>query len=247
MASATIPIVPSSIQSRFDIISGREKCSLRLIASDGSVRFGFGALRTEPLRQSFVYRAAWELGTYYRSWRLCRQSSILCGGLDPLDSIDGCQHELDCQDFGFFHVIVHLSAFDLRVLFASVAVERPCVVGEIPSTRVLVIQSGQSSQQVIRVCRVGDNLGSRQIVVPLDASKQSSCIVSEINPFFGDADAASLAFLLHLRLTVGVVPGPCVLVIRNAGNDRCLLCATTVRVVDVGLNGSRDIRRSRIA
>jgi len=117
MASATIPIVPSSIQSRFDIISGREKCSLRLIASDGSVRFGFGALRTEPLRQSFVYRAAWELGTYYRSWRLCRQSSILCGGLDPLDSIDGCQHELDCQDFGFFHGIVHLSAFDLRVLF----------------------------------------------------------------------------------------------------------------------------------
>lgn len=119
MASATIPIVPSSIQSRFDIISGREKCSLRLIASDGSVRFGFGALRTEPLRQSFVSRAAWELGTYYRSWRLCRQSSILCGGLDALDSIDGCQHELDCQDFGFFHGIVHLSAFDLRVLFSD--------------------------------------------------------------------------------------------------------------------------------
>ena len=129
---------------------------------------------------------------------------------------------------------------------ASVAVEGPCVVGKVATTRIFMIQRGCAAEHVKCVGGGGHNLRSGQIVVPLDASKQSSCVVREVDTLRGHRGAARLAFLLDLSLTVGIVPGPRVFVIRNAGHRCRLLRATAVGVVDICLHSRWDIRGSRV-
>ena len=94
---------------------------------------------------------------------------------------------------------------------APVGIVRPGVVRQIPARRVLVIQSLQPSQSVIRERRVRDNLGSRQIVVPRDASEHASRVIGEIDTLRSHRVATGLAFLLHLREAIGVIISPGVL------------------------------------
>lgn len=121
------------------------------------------------------------------------------------------------------------------------------IVGEIAACRILVIQSRQTGQSVERRDRFGHHLCGGKVVVSLDAGEHSSRVVREIDEFLGHGVATRLAFLLHLRLPAGIVPGPGVLVVGRSRDGCRLLCPTAVGVVDIGLDGCGDICRAGIA
>lgn len=115
----TCPDVPAAVRATLSEMMGR-KCSLQRIDTDGTLRIGFGVLRLRPIRGSHsVEHAEWEIGTYYRSWRVCHGVEVLCGGQDPLGEPNILEQRLNQVDFGTFKDCHQLSAFDVRIRFST--------------------------------------------------------------------------------------------------------------------------------
>lgn len=106
--------VPSEIASVLEQLNGLE-CTRREIGWFHSLSLGFGPVSTEdrilPTRE---YRE-WELGTYYRSWRIGRERRILIGSSDATDSIKESNQLLAAVPLGKVVRLFQPNDLDIRI------------------------------------------------------------------------------------------------------------------------------------
>lgn len=105
------------INKHINLLLGN-RCCRRQVGNNRSLSLGFGKkiYHDEPqtrLRDEFY--GEWEIGTYYRSWRVIKDNKIICGSNDSVDSIEELDAALNQIDFGIVESLVQTSSFDVRV------------------------------------------------------------------------------------------------------------------------------------
>jgi hypothetical protein len=83
-----------------------------------SLSFGFGEKITNPKLRDGYY-GEWEIGTYNCAWRIIKDSRIVCGSCDPVDSIQDMDSLVQSIEFGGVLNIHQIGEVDFRVDFKN--------------------------------------------------------------------------------------------------------------------------------
>ena len=94
-------------------------CCLQTIGKDRSLNLGFGEAVRHKSSIAEADHGAWEIGTYYCSWRIVHENLIACGSNDTVGGVEELRQKIRDLEWGRFSAIRHLSEFDLRVEFEN--------------------------------------------------------------------------------------------------------------------------------
>ena len=92
-----------------------QPCCLQLVGKNRSLNLGFGEVVRHSSTIAEAIHGEWEIGTYYCSWRIIQNNTIVCASSDTVDDIEEIRQKIREINWGRFSSIRHLSDFDLRV------------------------------------------------------------------------------------------------------------------------------------
>lgn len=93
-----------------------QKCCKKIIHSNGNLSLGFGKkIYHNNLKLDCEYFGEWEVGSYYKSWRIIQENIILLGSGDT-DSNEEKKEKIDKINFDEILSIHQQTQFDVRVI-----------------------------------------------------------------------------------------------------------------------------------
>jgi hypothetical protein len=116
-----------SLSGSFLDIVGK-KCCRQRVGEYKSLTLGFGEKIFHSRKKSIdPFSGEWEIGTYCSAWRIVKNEKIVCGSMDPVDSLNELDERLSSVEFGSVMGIKMLSKFDIRVeLDNGISIEFLC-------------------------------------------------------------------------------------------------------------------------
>jgi hypothetical protein len=107
----------NKILNVLSLIYGK-KCNRVAVGNSRSLSFGFGEkiFHNNPRLQDKFY-CEWEIGSYYRSWRVINNDRIILGSNDPYDDLNLLNNKIHEIAFTEVISITNISALDVRVTF----------------------------------------------------------------------------------------------------------------------------------
>ncbi|MFZ6719409.1 hypothetical protein [Undibacterium sp. Ji49W] len=107
--------IGASTRSAFSGIIGKRCCRQRA-GEYKSLSLGFGE-KVPHVRKKSVdsFSGEWEIGTYSAAWRIVKNGAILCGSMNPVDSNEELEQQVDALQLGIVMSIEMLSKFDIRI------------------------------------------------------------------------------------------------------------------------------------
>ena len=92
-------------------------CCRQHIGKDGSLSLGFGEVIRLKTAIAEADHGTWEVGTYYRSWRVVHGRRILCGSQDQVDDINEFRRVIRAIEWGRLSDIRQHNGIDVRIEF----------------------------------------------------------------------------------------------------------------------------------
>ena len=129
MAEMNSHKIPASVRAYVESVVG-QMCSRRQIGKDRSLNIGFGEVvlhKSARVGEVVLHKSArveaehgtWEIGTYYRSWRIIHGQRIVCGSQDAVDHIDELRQKMNGIEWGHCSAIRQLTDLDVRMEFGQ--------------------------------------------------------------------------------------------------------------------------------
>jgi hypothetical protein len=93
-----------------------KRCCRQRAGEYRSLSLGFGE-KVPHVRKKSVdsFKGEWELGTYSSAWRIVKNGAILCGSMNPVDSNEELEQQVEAIQLGAVMAIEMLSKFDIRI------------------------------------------------------------------------------------------------------------------------------------
>ena len=107
--------IDAGTRKAFAGIIGKRCCRQRA-GEYRSLSLGFGE-KVPHLRKKSVdsFKGEWEIGTYSSAWRIVKSGAILCGSMNPIDSNEELEQQVEAIELGSVMSIEMLSKFDIRI------------------------------------------------------------------------------------------------------------------------------------
>jgi hypothetical protein len=107
--------IDAGTRAAFAGIIGKRCCRQRA-GEYKSLSLGFGE-KVPHLRKKSVdsFKGEWEIGTYSSAWRIVKSGAILCGSMNPVDSNEELEQQVEALQLGAVMSIEMLSKFDIRI------------------------------------------------------------------------------------------------------------------------------------
>lgn len=95
-------------------------CCRTKVGKSKSLSLGFGekVYHNKPQLEDTFY-GEWEVGTYYCSWRIIKDSRILCASNDQIERLEQLDKAVKQIEIGSLKEIHQVSNFDVRLEFDS--------------------------------------------------------------------------------------------------------------------------------
>lgn len=107
--------IDDGIRAAFAGIFGKRCCRQRA-GEYKSLSLGFGEKVLHLRKKSGdSFKGEWEVGTYSAAWRIVKSGAILCGGMNPVDSNEELEQQVETVELGAVISIEMLSKFDIRI------------------------------------------------------------------------------------------------------------------------------------
>jgi hypothetical protein len=93
-----------------------KRCCRQRAGEYRSLSLGFGE-KIPHLRKKSVdsFKGEWEVCTYSSAWRIVRNGAILCGSMNPVDSNEELELQIEAIQLGAVMSIEMLSRFNIRI------------------------------------------------------------------------------------------------------------------------------------
>ena len=116
-----------SLEAALSDIVGK-KCCRQRVGEYKSLTLGFGEKIPHFRKKAYdTFSGEWEIGTYCSAWRIIEKNKLICGSMDPVDSLEELDVKLSGIEFGRVLNIEMMSEFDIRlVLDNEIVIEFLC-------------------------------------------------------------------------------------------------------------------------